>query len=58
MKSTNHNKISGKLLSVFNEEKTFELPKRLKDLHLLRPLAINRIELSSDYFHLQYIVKI
>ena len=52
MKSTNHNKIKEELVDLFNKEKTFELPKSLKDLHLLRPLAINRTELSSDYLHL------
>ena len=52
MKSTNHNKIREELVDFFNKEKTFEIPKSLKDLHLLRPLAINRNELSSDYLHL------
>ena len=64
MKSTNHNKISEELVNSFNEEMTFELAKRLeeenydtpfdglKDWHLLRALAINRPELTSDYIHL------
>ena len=64
MKSTNNNKISEELVSSFNEEMTFELAKRLedenydspfdglKDWHLLRALAINRPELTSDYIHL------
>ena len=64
MKSINHNKISEELVNSFNEEKTFELAKRLedenydspfeglKDWHLLRALAINRPELTSDYIHL------
>ena len=54
MKYTNHNKIREELVDFFNEERTFELPKRLKDLHLLRTLEINRTKLSSDYFHLRY----
>ena len=64
MKSTNHNKISEELVNSFNEEMTFELARRLeeesrptpfdrlKDWHLLRALAINRSELTSDYIHL------
>ena len=64
MKSTNHNNISEELVNSFNEEMTFELAKRLedenyaspfeglKDRHLLRALAINRPELTSDYIHL------
>ena len=64
MKSTNHNKITAELVNSFNEEMTFELAKRLedenyvspfdglKDWHLLRALAINRPELTSDYIHL------
>tara|TARA_A100000164_G_C21597555_1_gene625930 strand:+ start:193 stop:393 length:201 start_codon:yes stop_codon:yes gene_type:complete len=66
MKSTNHNKIREEPVSVFNEEKTFVIAKRLEDenyaaasnrlkhLHLLPLLAINRTELSSDYFKLLY----
>ena len=64
MKSTNYNKISIDLVNSFNEEMTFELAKRLEDenyaspfdglndWHLLRALAINRPELTSDYIHL------
>ena len=60
----NENKISEELINSFNEEKTFALAKRLeddnyltpfeglKDWHLLRALAINRPELTSDYVHL------
>ena len=58
------NKISDELVNSFNEEKTYELAKRLeddnyitpfdglKDWHLLRALAINRPELTADYIHL------
>ena len=64
MKSTPENKISRELVNSFNEEMTYELAKRLeednyltpfdglKDWHLLRALAINRPELTSDYIHL------
>ena len=64
MKSSSDNKISEEIINSFNEEKTFELAKRLeeenyatpfdglKDWHLLRALAINRPELTSDYIHL------
>ena len=64
MKSTSENKISAELVNSFNEEMTFKLAKRLeddnyttpfeglKDWHLLRALAINRPELTSDYIHL------
>ena len=64
MKSTNDNKISAELVNSFNEEMTYELAKRLeeenydtpfdglKDWHLLRALAINRPELTSEYVHL------
>ena len=64
MTSTSDNKISEELVNSFNEEMTFELAKRLeeenyatpfdglKDWHLLRALAINRPELTSDYIHL------
>ena len=64
MKSKSDNKISEELVNSFNEEMTFELAKRLeeenydtpfdglKDWHLLRALAINRPELTSDYIHL------
>ena len=64
MKSTSNNKITEELVKSFNEEMTYELAKRLedenyaspfdglKDWHLLRALAINRPELTSDYIHL------
>ena len=64
MKFTAKNKISAELVKSFNEEMTYELAKRLeddnystpfdglKDWHLLRALAINRPELTSDYIHL------
>ena len=64
MKSTNHNNISEELVNSFNEEMTSELAKRLedenydspfdglKDWHLLRALAFNRPELTSNYIHL------
>ena len=57
-------KISEELVNSFDEKMTFELAKRLeednyitpfeglKDWHLLRALAINRPELTSDYIHL------
>ena len=57
-------KISEELVNSFNEEMTLKLAKRLeednyktpfdglKDWHLLRALAINRPELTSDYIHL------
>ena len=61
MESTTNNKITQELVNSFNEEMTFELAKRLeddnyhspfdglRDWHLLRALAINRPELTSDY---------
>mgnify|MGYP001185134024 FL=1 len=64
MKLNPDNKISEALVNSFNEEMTFELAKRLeddnystpfdglKDWHLLRALAINRPELTSDFIHL------
>ena len=64
MKFTAENKISAELVNSFNEEMTHELAQRLeeenyatpfdglKDWHLLRALAINRPELTSDYIHL------
>ena len=64
MESRSDNKISEELVNSFNEEMTYELAKRLeeenydtpfdglKDWHLLRALAINRPELTSDYIHL------
>ena len=64
MESTSNNKISGELVESFNEEMAYELAKRLEednyrtpfdglqDWHLLRALAINRPELTTDYIHL------
>ena len=61
---TPDNKISEELVQSFNEEMTSELAKRLEeenyktpfeglqDWHLLRALAINRPELTSNYIHL------
>ena len=63
MKSTNHNKITQQLAKDINEEKTFEIGKRLKnenhaspldglkDLHFLRALSINSNELTSNYIY-------
>ena len=57
-------KISEELVNSFNEEMTLKLAIRLEednyktpfdglnDWHLLRALAINRPELTSDYIHL------
>ncbi len=57
-------KITEELVGSFNEEMTYELAKRLeddnynspfdglKDWHLLRALAINRPELTTNYNHL------
>ena len=65
MKFISENKISEELLYSFNEEMTFELAKRLeednyntpfdglKDWYLLRTLAINTLELTTNYVHLQ-----
>ena len=64
MESITDNKISLELINSFNEEMTNELAKRLEDdnyitpfdglndWHLLRALAINRPELTSNYIHL------
>ena len=64
MKFISENKISEELVNSFDEKMTLELAKRLeednyktpfdglKDWHLLRALAINRPELTSDYIHL------
>ena len=64
MKITTENKISKELVNSFDEKMTLELATRLeednyttpfdglKDWHLLRALAINRPELTSDYIHL------
>ena len=57
-------KLSEEIVNSFDEKMTFDLPKRLqedeyitpfdglKDWHLLRALAINRPELTTDYIHL------
>ena len=64
MKFISENKISEELVNSFDEEMTLELAKRLeednyntpfdglKDWHLLRALAINRPELTTNYIHL------
>ena len=64
MEFISENKISEELVNSFDEEMTLELAKRLeednnttpfddlKDLHLLKSLAINRSTLTSDYIHL------
>ncbi len=64
MNLASDNKISAELINSFNEEMTYELARRLeeenyetpfdglKDWHLLRALAINRPELTSEYIHL------
>ena len=64
MKFITENKISEELVNSFDEEMTHQLAKRLeedeymtpfdglKDWHLLRALAINRPELTTDYIHL------
>jgi len=64
MEFISENKISEDLVNSFDEEMTLELANRLeedeyptpfdglKDWHLLRALAINRPELTSDYIHL------
>lgn len=64
MKYTSDNQISEELVNSFNEEMTSELAKRLEeenyetpfdglhDWHLLRALAINRPELTSNFIHL------
>ena len=64
MKFISENKISEELLNSFDEEMTSELAKRLeednyntpfdglRDWHLLRALAINRPELTTNYTHL------
>ena len=58
------NQVSEELVNSFDEEITLELAKRLeediynitfdslKDLHLLRALAINRPELTTNCIHL------
>ena len=64
MKFISENKISEELVNSFDEKMTLELATRLEednyktpfdgleDWHLLRALAINRPELTSDYIHL------
>ena len=64
MRFVSKNKISLELVDSFNEQMTFELAKRLEednyktpfdglnDWHLLRALAINRPELTTNYIHL------
>ena len=64
MKFISENKISEELVNSFDEEMTLELAKTLEednyispfdglqDWHLLRALAINRPELTSNYIHL------
>jgi len=64
MEFVSKTKISVELVNSFDEKMTLELATRLeednyktpfdglKDWHLLRALAINRPELTSDYIHL------
>ena len=64
MKFISENKISEELINSFDEKMTLKLATRLEednysspfdglnDWHLLRALAINRPELTSDYIHL------
>ena len=64
MKFIPENKISEELVNSFDEEMTLDLAKRLEeddykspfdglqDWHLLRALAINRPELTTNYTHL------
>jgi len=64
MKLISENKISQELVNFLDEEMSLQLAKRveqvnyinlfddLKDLHLLRALAINRPELTTNYIHL------
>ena len=64
MDSISENKISEDLVNSFDEKMTLDLATRLeednystpfdglKDWHLLRALAINRPELTSDFIHL------
>ena len=64
MNLKSNGKINQELVNSFDEKMTLELAKRLEednyktpfdglsDWHLLRALAINRPELTSDYIHL------
>ena len=64
MEFISDNKISKELVNSFDEKMNLELATRLeednyitpfdglKDWHLLRSLAINRPELTSNYIHL------
>ena len=64
MKNISQIKINEELVNSYNHEMTAKLAQRLeedndpspfdalKDWHLLRALAINRPELTSDYIHL------
>ena len=64
MKFISENRISEELVNSFDEEMTFELSKMLeediyntpidglKNFHVLRGLAINRPELTTNYIHL------
>ena len=64
MEFVSKTKICEELVNSFDEKMTLELATRLeednyktpfdglKDWHLLRALAINRPELTSDYIHL------
>ena len=64
MEFISENKISEELVNSFNEEMTLELAKRLeednystpvdglKDWHLLRALAVNGPELTTNYIDL------
>ena len=64
MEFVSENRISEELVNSFDEKMTLALATRLeddnystpfdglKDWHLLRALAINRPELTSDYIHL------
>ena len=64
MKSITKNKISDELVNSFDEKMSLKLAKRLeevnynrssdglKDLNLLRDLAIHRPELKTNYIHL------
>ena len=64
MEFISESKISEELINSFDEDMTLQLAKRLeededttpfdglKDWHLLRALAINRPELTTNYTHL------